>query len=259
MPRDEGSRVIEPAPSSTDSLVPLDWDVPSRIRQRVGVQAGRQRAIVAEGQLLLVLHEPPKENEIARPARLFWRDAHGVWRASGAGEASGLPLLRAHLETLEAAILALDAKVDAAASAREFFEVLHAATPLHRTTRNLHRALHDARAEIEDRALLALRDEANDLERAAELLVGDARNGLEYTTARAAEEQARSAAEAALAQHRLNLLAALFFPITAIGSILGINMRTGLEGSSPGYFWLVLAVALGIGFVIRGTLARRGD
>ncbi|MBM4358651.1 MAG: hypothetical protein FJ096_11145 [Deltaproteobacteria bacterium] len=259
MARDEGERVTEPAPASTDSLVPRDWDVPPRIRQRVGVQAGRQRAIVAEGHLLLVVHAPPQENEIARPARLFWRAVDGAWRASGPGTENGLRQLRDHLDTLEASILALDAKVDAATSAREFFEVLHAATPLHRTTRNLHRALHDARSEIEDRALLALRDEANDLERAAELLVGDARNGLEYTTARSAEEQARSAAEAAKAQHRLNLLAALFFPITAIGSILGINMKTGLEGSSPGYFWLVLAVALAIGFVIRGTLARRDD
>lgn len=244
------------------SLVPSSWRVPARIRQRIGAQGGRQRAVVEEGHLVLVLHAPPRDDEIERPARLFWRAPEGQWCATGSGlssEGDGLAHLRGHLDALERALIALDDRVDAASTAREFFDVLHAATPLQRTTRNLHKALQEARLAIDDRHVLALRDEANNLERAAELLVRDARNGLEYTMARAAEAQAKSAADAAQAQHRLNLLAALFFPITAIGSILGINMRTGLEGSSPGYFWLVLAVALGIGFMIRQTLARRGD
>lgn len=244
-------------PTSDATLVPADWAVPAKIRERIGAQAGRQRAIVEEAHLLLVLHEPPKENEIARPARLFWRSPDGLWRTTREGHGDGLAALRAHLDDLEATVVALDARVDAAVTARGFFEVLHLATPLHRTTRNLHRALHDARAAIADRDLLALRDEAHDLERAAELLVGDAKIGLDYTTARAAEEQARAAETAATAQHRLNLLAAVFFPITAIGSILGINMRTGLEGASPVYFWLVLALAFAIGFAIRGSLGRQ--
>lgn len=248
--------------SEERSLVPPGWTVPARIRERIGAQAGRQRAVVEAGHLVLVLHDPPREDEITRPARLFWRAPSGSWAASGTGlrsDADGLAALKDHLDGLERAVLALDARVDAATSARDFFEVLHAATPLHRTTRNLHRALEDARAAVEDRAVLALRDEANDLERAAELLVGDARNGLAYTTARAAEEQARSAEEAALAQHRLNLLAALFFPITAIGSIFGINMRTGLEGAHPAYFWVVLALAFAVGVLVRSGLARRGS
>ncbi|MBM4376828.1 MAG: hypothetical protein FJ095_17235 [Deltaproteobacteria bacterium] len=249
----------EPA-SEARSLVPVGWAVPARIRLRIGAQAGRQRAVIEDGHLILVLHAPPRDDEIARPARLFWRAPEGAWRASGAGlrdDDDGLAALHEHLGTLERAIVALDDRVDTASSARQFFEVLHAATPLQRTTRNLHRALQEARAAIEDRRVLALRDEASDLERAAELLVDDARNGLDYATARAAEEQAQRAEEAAVAQHRLNLLAAVFFPVTAIGSILGINMRSGLEGAHPGYFWLVLTVALGIGFVIRGAIARR--
>ncbi|MBK8697661.1 MAG: hypothetical protein IPN17_36780 [Deltaproteobacteria bacterium] len=50
-------------------VIPDAWQVPARIRQRVGVQAGRQRAIVEEGHLLLILHELPKDDEVTRPAK----------------------------------------------------------------------------------------------------------------------------------------------------------------------------------------------
>jgi hypothetical protein len=239
------------------SVIPEGWSVPERIRQRVGTHAGRQRAIVEEGHLVLVVHEPPKNDEISRPARLFWRAPDGSWRATGAGSSSGLPVLKRHLEALQQTIVKLDARVDSGQSAKDFFEVLHAATPLQRTTRNLHRALQEARDAIDVRELIALRDTAGELERAAELLVGDARNGLDFTIAKNAEEQARSAQRAAEAQHRLNLLAALFFPITAIGSIMGINLKTGLESAPPALFWAVLATALAVGIVVRGSIAKR--
>ncbi|MBK8697659.1 MAG: hypothetical protein IPN17_36770 [Deltaproteobacteria bacterium] len=51
--------------------------------------------------------------------------------------------------------------------------------------------------------------------------MGDARNALEYTVARNTEAQAANGQRAVEAQHRLNLLAALFFPVTAIGLMLG--------------------------------------
>jgi hypothetical protein len=239
------------------SVIPEAWQVPERIRRRIGAQAGRQRAIVEEGHLVLVVHEPPKENEITRPARLFWRAPSGDWRATGAGNSSGLPVLKRHLEALQRTLVELDTRVDSGTTAKDFFEVLHAATPLQRTTRNLHRALQEARDALDAPEIIALRDSAGDLERAAELLVGDARNGLDFTIARSAEEQAGSAQRAAEAQHRLNLLAALFFPITAIGSIMGINLKTGLEGAPPALFWGVLVSALAVGVLVRGSLARK--
>lgn len=235
-------------------VIPEGWAVPEKVRQRVGVQAGRQRAIVEEGHLLLILHEPPQPEEVTRPARLFWRSPEGKWRATGAGQADGLGVLKRHLDTLRQLLQQWDARVDGGKSAQDFFAVLNAATPLKRTTRNLHKALQDARESVDDREVISLRDLAAELERSAELLVSDARNGLDFTVARNAEDQAVQGRRSAEAQHRLNLLAALFFPVTAIGSILGMNLRTGLEGAPPGVFWAVLVLAFGVGFWIRGSL-----
>lgn len=237
-------------------VIPDAWQVPNRIRQRVGAQAGRQRAIVEEGHLLLIVHELPKDDEVTRPAKLFWRAPDGAWRASGAGQSGGLPVLKRHLESIQQAIVQLDERVDSGKSAQDFFTVLNAATPLQRTSRNVHKALQDAREGVEDRDIITLRDSANDLERAADLLVGDARNALEYTVARNAEAQAANGQRAVDAQHRLNLLAALFFPVTAIGSILGMNLRTGMEGAPPFVFWAVLVFAFGSGFAIRSSLEK---
>jgi hypothetical protein len=237
-------------------VIPDAWQVPNRIRQRVGAQAGRQRAIVEDGHLLLVTHELPKDDEITRPAKLFWRAPDGTWRASGAGQSSGLPVLKRHLETVQQAIAQLDDRVDAGKTAQDFFTVLNAATPLQRTTRNLHKALQDAREGVDDREIITLRDSAGDLERAAELLVGDARNALEFTVAKNGEAQAANGQKAVDAQHKLNLLAALFFPVTAIGSILGMNLRTGMEHAPPYVFWAVLLTAFASGFAIRNSLGK---
>ncbi len=237
-------------------VIPDAWQVPARIRQRVGVQAGRQRAIVEEGHLLLIVHELPKDNEVTRAAKLFWRAPDGTWRASGAGQSSGLPVLKRHLETMQGALHQLDARVDAGKTAQDFFTVLNDGTPLQRSARNLHKALQEAREGVDDREIIALRDSAGDLERAAELLVGDARNALEFTVAKNAETQAANGQRAVDAQHKLNLLAALFFPVTAIGSILGMNLRTGMEGASPVVFWAVLVMAFGSGFAIRSSLEK---
>lgn len=235
-------------------VIPEGWSVPNRIRQRVGVQAGRQRAIVEEGHLLLIVHEVPREDDTARTAKLFWRAPDGGWRASGAGQSPGLPVLKRHLEAVQQALHQLDARVDAGKTAQDFFQVLNAATPLQRAVRNLAKALQEARDGVDDREIIGLRDSAGDLERAAELLVSDARNAMEYTVARNAEVQAATAQRAVDAQHKLNLLAALFFPVTAIGSILGTNLHTGLEHLPPALFWLVLLLAFGTGFAIRNSL-----
>jgi hypothetical protein len=237
-------------------VIPEAWQVPARVRQRVGVQAGRQRAIVEDGHLLLIVHELPKEDDDTRAAKLFWRAPDGTWRASGAGQSNGLAVLKRHLDAVRQALAQLDDRVDAGKTAQDYFAVLNVATPLQRVARNLHKALQEAREGVDDREVIALRDTAGDLERTAELLVSDARNALEYTVARNAEAQAANGQRAVDAQHRLNLLAALFFPVTAVGSILGMNLRTGMESASPAVFWAVVVAAFASGFAIRGSLNR---
>jgi FtsH-binding integral membrane protein len=57
-----------------------------------------------------------------------------------------------------------------------------------------------------------------------------------------------------------NLLAAMFFSVTALGSILGMNLPHGLERfSAPWLFWGVLGFSFVLGFWLRQSLARAGS
>ena len=51
-------------------------------------------------------------------------------------------------------------------------------------------------------------------------------------------------------------LAALFLPITAVGSVLGVNLRSGLEGQSPVLYWAVVGIAFATGFLVRTSVTR---
>jgi hypothetical protein len=237
------------------SLIPERWEVPERFRQRVGTQAGRQRAMLEGGHLLLILHEIPSAETRERGARLYWRAPGGAWRATGV-KGDGLPALKAHIEEYREAIHALDEKVDHATQAVELYHVLRAAGPISRAARNLHRALQEARESVDDRNIISMRDATGDVERAGEFLLSDAKNALEFLETKAAEEQTVLARKVADAQHRLNLMAALFFPVTALGSIFGTTLRTGLEGYGPWFFWVIFGTAIAVGFLVRGSVTR---
>jgi hypothetical protein len=57
------------------------------------------------------------------------------------------------------------------------------------------------------------------------------------------------------AGHRLNLIAATFLPISALGSLLGMNLVHGFEKSySPWAFWGVAIAAFLIGLMVRASL-----
>ena len=101
-----------------------------------------------------------------------------------------------------------------------------------------------------------LRDLAGDIERAVELVASDAKDTLDYVDAKEAEAQTALARKATDAQHRLNLIAALFLPITAVGSVLGVNLRSGLEGQSPVLYWAVVGIAFATGFLVRASVTR---
>ena len=74
--------------------------------------------------------------------------------------------------------------------------------------------------------------------------------------ARRAEEQAKSGEKMALASHRLNVLAAIFFPVVTISSIMGMNLARGLneEMLSQWLFWVVLAAGLVCGFLLKAAV-----
>jgi Mg2+ and Co2+ transporter CorA len=59
------------------------------------------------------------------------------------------------------------------------------------------------------------------------------------------------------AGHRLNLITATFLPITALGTVLGMNLVHGLEAwHQPYTFWIVAAVAIVVGLVVRASLPK---
>jgi len=239
------------------TIVPEDWDVPVQFRARFGDSAGRQRAMSANGHLLLVLHEPPGPNDRERDARLIWRSPDGNWKWTSDGTTTHL--LKKHIATFAVRVEQLESQLQSASCATDYFELLQAITPLHRTSRNLHATLQAARDMLaDDREVIVARDAAGDLERAFELLHVDAKNGLDFTAAQKAELQSQRGYEMAMSAHRLNLLAALFFPVTAISSIFGMNFPSGLE-SIPGQwlFWGILGGGFLTGVLLTQVIAKK--
>lgn len=233
--------------------LPLDWEIPASIRSRISDRLGRQRVIAESGHLLLILHKVPVGTEPARQAVAYWRDPQGHWASTLGGEA--LAKLTAHIGEYERRVDQLEAEYEAATGAETWFAVLQNVAPLHRAASNLHAALQAAREAVpDDRHILAQRDRAVDIERAVELLHHDVKNAIDYAVARQAEEQARLTYQLTRAGHRLSMLAAIFFPLTALGALFGMNLRSGLEDRPPLVFWGVLLAALGLGGFIFATV-----
>jgi hypothetical protein len=233
-----------------DVLLPKTWTLPESIRNRLGREAGPQRAMFEEGHLLIILHELPGPDEHRRRAALFWRNPQGVWLTNLEG--NGLTGLSAHLNRFDQRLEAFEEEENSASTAADYHVVLEHIAPVLRTSRGLHRALQQARELVKgEKELINLRDQAAGIERTAELLLQDAEFGLNFTMARQAEAQAATARQMAATAHRLNLLAALFLPLTALASVFGMNFESGLTDSTQ-VFWVVCAVgvAMGLGLVI---------
>lgn len=229
-------------------MIPPNWTLPDAIKLRLGqTTVGRQRAIVEEGQVLLVLHKPPGPDDRTREGVLFWRTSAGEWLVNRGGQGAGA--LKRHVQ----GYVELEGKLvhdyEEASDTTELFELLDALTPLARAAHNMYLALQAAREAVKsDVHLIEARDLASDVDRNLDLLLEDVRNALQYKMAREAEHQARLSQEAVRASHRLNVLAAWFFPLTAISSVFGMNFAHGLGDHDPVMFWIVFGLGLALGF-----------
>jgi len=240
------------------SPIPHNWQVPQVFRDRMGASAGRQRCMAADGHLLVVLHDLPDPSKPrSRDAKIYWREPDGAWHGSAGGPPTIVPL-RAHVEGFAEAATRHEQLAEAATGADDWYALVYATGPVARTTKNLAAALQEAReAAKDDHALITVRDAALDVARAFELLHAHAREGLEYTVAKRAEEQSRNAEHMLVSGHRLNLIAALFLPMTAIATMFGMNLDHGLSNvAPPAMFWVLLGVAMLLGIVVRASLPK---
>ena len=238
------------------SLIPATWNVPAEIIDRLGKQVGRQRTMVAEKHLLIILHAPPSPEDMYRKGRFFWREPDSNWHSS---ELKGGPdTLNRHLEEYQQLLEEFDEKLDLATNSVEYLEVLNHLNPIYRALCHTKEALQIAREAIpEDKMLIDFRDSSYRLERTAELLIQDAKNALEFIVAKQAEEQAQVSARIELSAHRLNLLIAYFFPIATLSTIFGSNFRHGFEQYQTPYpFCFMVAAGLLLGFVIHLFLTK---
>ena len=255
------ARSVVPAMSSAAAVPPPAgppsiWTLPSAITGRLGAGVGPQRALCEEGHLLLALHQPQVASHAHRAPAWFWRSPDGEWRAS-LGKATGAAALHQFLASWEGKLAVLEQQEATAASAAAYHAVLEEAAPLLRAARGLLRALQQAREAIPaDRDLISARDRAAAIERSAELIVQDARFGMDFTAARNAEMHAENSRRHAAAAHRLNLLAAFFLPVTAIAGIFGMELGT-LEKSGPGPLLVIVGIGLTIGAVLALWINRR--
>lgn len=245
------------------SILPQGWQVPPVFRARLGARVGRQRPMADGEHLLLVLHAPPQPEDTERVGRFFWRAPDGTWNSNELG--TGVNGLSKHLDEYVAVIARLDQAEEQATTAEAYFDVLETLAPVHRAARNLHHVLHEARKLRPDvRELIDLRDRAYTIERTADLLYGETKNALDLIVAKRAEEQAQASRRMATASHRLNVLAAFFFPIITLMAIFGADLATvarlfGAAGDSRATmiaFLVVTFFALGAGGVLTAIIIR---
>lgn len=209
--------------------------------------------MTADGHLLIILHKVPRAGTSERESALFWRNPKGDWTSTEGG--SGLGALTAFFEQWRKVTDQLEDVMAEPPLAENYFTVLQRTSPLLRTVRNTYRTMQDAREACPDRELLLARDEAGELERAVDLLHHDAKNGMEYMIARQGEEQARQSNQLVVTGHRLNLLAAIFLPLTAMGSVFSMQLANGLEHwNAPWTFWLLVGGALLTGLLLVTTI-----
>lgn len=228
---------------------PSGWQLPLAISERLGEHTGRQRAMIAEEHLLLILHKVPDAKSSNRSGVLFWRSPQGEWFSDDGRR--GVVNVREHLRDYEQVLDRLEALYDRATTAQDYFGILEMVIPIHRAAANQHAALQSAREGVpEAREIISLRDMAGDIERAAELLHADAKIALDYRVAQQVEKQTQFANELAKNGQRLNLMAALFLPVSVVAGGFGTSLRSGLEEAPPWLFWILLLGSLVVGAAI---------
>lgn len=239
-----------------NSDIPPGWKLPEEITARLGSKTGKQRVIAESDHILIVLHTPPQKNDSGRDSVFLWRNAEGTWDSNERGH--GMSALDDYLNNYEKLEDSLDEAYDQAIKADDFFNLLEQITPIQRAIKNTSRTLQEAR-ELVGEELIDARDRADELNRSFELLYLDCKNGLDYAVAKKAEEQSAMQRQALIAGHRLNITMALFLPVTAVASLLGMNIPHGLESAPSWVFFSIVVTCAFLGLFMKYVVLRKAD
>lgn len=240
--------------NAVKTIIPKSWTVPVIFRQRLGQEVGRQRLILDEGQILVVLHQVPSaaDKGVREPA-LFWYDGAGNWKSMP--HSGGCSELKGLVESYRQRLTALDNQLERAVSATDVHAVIDEAAPAARASRHVMQVLSELRKALpEDREVLAIRDMSVQNERTGELVLSDARSSLDFMVAKSAAMQAQEAHKSAQEAQQLNRMAAFFFPLMTIAAVLGMNEPAEMLSSASVWWMMILGGLLGL--IVRGVLRR---
>lgn len=200
--------------------------------------------------MLLVLHNVPTANEIYRRGLLVWRDDRGEWKASNGDP--GKAALELLITKYATAIEAFEQAESNATHAEDYLPILEGLSPLSRASKHLLEVLQEARTAFPDATeIIDWRDQAYEMSREADLTYQFSKDSLDVAVIKRAEEQAAASNRMALAAHKLNVMAALFFPLATLGAIFGTSLTENWSWSnSPLAFVCFLAVGIGSGIAL---------
>lgn len=225
------------------AIIPKAWDIPEAFRNRMGQGVGKQRLMNEEGHLLAVLHELPAKGDrgVRKPA-LFWVNNLGEWKSMPSS--GGRAALKQLVQDYHQKVMDLEAKLghmDGGETAENVHEVLDEAAPLYRALRNLAAVMQELRTALNsDREVLNIRDTALAAELSIDLVLADAKSSLDYLIAKNAMIQAKESKKATKEAQKLNRLAALFFPLVTMASLLGMN-PLGKTLSNGGFYVVIIS------------------
>lgn len=206
------------ASHETTLVLPSHFAPERELREQLSARAGRQRCLEGRDELLLMVHEVPAAGDSRRMPLVFWRRSDRCWLQA---EGTGLGGMGELVERYAGIIARHQDTLETADSLDTIRGVLRHAGALARSTSNLLRALEQAlAADPDDRDVRGYRDQAVDLERAAELLHHDARTALDCWLAERAAAQEQAAAKLGRTTFRLGLLAVGLLALIALSGLL---------------------------------------
>jgi hypothetical protein len=233
-------------------LIPHNWQLPDYFRGRLGKSIGRQRMMQFEDQLLLITHYIPKVDEHKRQGQLFWRNAEGKWLCSNGqpGPVALEKLITGYEKMLEE----FEESSDQVKGSKDYLTILESVGPIVRGARGLYETLQHAREALPAaREIIDWRDQIEEVVHGLDLLFADVKTAMDVALIRQSEQQSAITQRVELSAYRLNILAALCFPLATLGSVLGTTLTDGWSWSKTGGPFGVFLMAGVIGGLILVT------